>query len=174
MSWSCCLSWSGSCIGCRARPIGTGWCSRGALLAAFDERRPTRDVDLLARALTGDVDTIATLVRLAVSVDGGVVFDAAGLTAQVIREQDIYTGVRIVVPAQVDRARHPLRVDVNVGDPVTPAPVEVGFPATAGLLVGGSSSNVTAASRMPTPNAMSSAAGRISRPGPGREGRRDR
>ncbi len=46
-----------------------------------------------------------------------------------IREADLYTGVRIVVPASVARARHPLRVDVNVGDPVTPAPVEVTYPA---------------------------------------------
>lgn len=30
--------------------------------------------------------------------------------------------------ARLDRARHPLRIDVSVGDPVTPRPVEVEFP----------------------------------------------
>lgn len=56
----------------------------GMLLAAFDERRPTRDVDLLARATDNEVDTVAALVRdvLAVQVDDGVVFDAAALTAE--------------------------------------------------------------------------------------------
>jgi nucleotidyltransferase AbiEii toxin of type IV toxin-antitoxin system len=103
----------------------------GMLLAAFGERRPTRDVDLLARATDNDVDTAAALVRdvLAVEVDDGIVFDPAGLTARVIRSDERYAGVRIVVPARLDRARCPLRVDVSVGDPVTPAPVEIDFPA---------------------------------------------
>lgn len=46
-----------------------------------------------------------------------------------IRDADPYTGVRIAVPARIDRARHPLRIDINVGDPVTPEPVEVSYPA---------------------------------------------
>lgn len=33
------------------------------------------------------------------------------------------------MPARLDRARCPLRVDVSVGDPVTPAPAEIDFPA---------------------------------------------
>ncbi len=46
-----------------------------------------------------------------------------------IRSDERYAGVRIVVPARLDRARRPLRVDVSVGDPVTPAPAEIDFPA---------------------------------------------
>lgn len=30
------------------------------------------------------------------------------------------------------RARHPLRIDVNVGDPVTPAPIEIAYPTLLG------------------------------------------
>lgn len=103
----------------------------GMLLAAFDERRPTADVDLLAKAIANDIEVISGVVRevLAVEVDDGVTFEPDGLRAQVIRDADPYTGVRITVPARVDRARHPLRIDVNVGDPVTPAPVEVSYPA---------------------------------------------
>lgn len=103
----------------------------GLLLAAFDARRPTADVDFLAREVSNDVDAIAALVReiLAVEIDDGVIFEPSKLRAEVIREADLYTGVRVVVPARVARARHPLRVDVNVGDPVTPAPVEVRYPA---------------------------------------------
>ncbi len=40
--------------------------------------------------------------------------------------------MRITVPARIDRARHPLRVDINVGDPVTPEPVEVSYPSLLG------------------------------------------
>lgn len=103
----------------------------GMLLAAFDERRPTRDVDLLADATRNDVDAVASLVRevLVVAVDDGVMFEPDRMAAEVIREEEPYAGVRISVPARIDRAQVPLRVDVNVGDPVTPAPIEVEYPA---------------------------------------------
>jgi predicted nucleotidyltransferase component of viral defense system len=103
----------------------------GMLLAAFDERRPTADVDLLAQAIANDVDSISSVVRevLGIGVDDGVTFERAGLRAHVIRDADPYTGIRITVPARIDRARHPLRIDINVGDPVTPEPVEVSYPS---------------------------------------------
>jgi predicted nucleotidyltransferase component of viral defense system len=106
----------------------------GMLLAAFDERRPTADVDLLARAVNNDVESTTRIVVevLAVKVEDGVEFEPAGSRADVIRDADPYTGVRITVPARVDRARHPLRVDVSVGDPVTPRPVEIPYPALLG------------------------------------------
>ena len=103
----------------------------GMLLAAFEDRRPTADVDLLARSIANEVETISDVVRqiLALPLDDGVTFDAGSLRAEVIRDAELYSGVRIVVPASIDRARHPLRIDINVGDPVTPAPVEVEYPA---------------------------------------------
>jgi hypothetical protein len=106
----------------------------GMLLAAFDDRRPTGDVDLLAANITNDAETISRLIReiLAIGVDDGVAFEPDGLRAAVIREADPYTGVRITVPASIARARHPLRIDVNVGDPVTPAPVEIAYPTLLG------------------------------------------
>jgi Nucleotidyl transferase AbiEii toxin, Type IV TA system len=106
----------------------------GMLLAAFDYRRPTRDVDLLATAISNDVDTVAALVRelVAVDVDDGVVYEPGRLTARTIRERDQYTAVRVVVPARAGRAQQPLRVDVDVGDPVTPGPVEICYPALLG------------------------------------------
>lgn len=103
----------------------------GMLLAAFDERRPTGDVDLLARSIANDVDSISDVVRqiLAVPAEDGVAFDVGALRTAVIRDAEHYSGVRIVVPASVDRARHPLRIDVNVGDPITPGPIVVDYPA---------------------------------------------
>ena len=106
----------------------------GMLLAALDERRPTADVDLLARVIDNDVEIVSALVAeiLAVDVDDGVEFALEDLRAEVIREADLYAGIRIVVPARIARARHPLRVDVNVGDPVTPAPVDIDYPSLLG------------------------------------------
>lgn len=105
----------------------------GMLLAALDQRRPTGDVDLLAKDVANDVGTVCDLVRevLRLEFDDGVVFNVEELRAQLIRDTDLYSGVRIVVPATVARARHPLRLDVSVGDPVTPSPAEIEFPGPA-------------------------------------------
>jgi hypothetical protein len=107
----------------------------GMLLACLDSRRPTADVHLLAQAVANDVDTIAGVVKavLAIAVDDGGAYEPHRLSAQVIRDAELYAGVRLAVPARVDRARAVLRVDVNVGDPFTPAPVQVECP---GLLEG--------------------------------------
>lgn len=106
----------------------------GMLLAALGDRRPTRDVDLLALSVSNDIAAVTSVVRavLAVQVDDGVVFESDRLTTEIIREQDIYAGVRMAVPARLHRAQHPLRIDVNVGDPVTPGPVEVQYPSLLG------------------------------------------
>lgn len=103
----------------------------GMLLAALGERRPTADVDMLALQIDNDVMSATTLIRevLEVACDDGVEFDLANIRANTIRDEAIYSGVRIVVPARVDRARHPLRIDLNVGDPVIPAPTLIMYPA---------------------------------------------
>jgi len=103
----------------------------GMLLAVFEERRPTRDVDLLGIAIANDAESVAALVTeiTAIEVDDGVVFRPDQLTTQTIREQDVYAAVRVAMPATVATAEVALKVDVNVGDPVTPAPVEVTYPA---------------------------------------------
>ena len=106
----------------------------GMLLSAFGQRRPTRDIDLLAQATSNEPAAVAALVReiAAVEADDGVVYETGQLTTRLIREQDLYLAVRVAVPARVDRARQPLRIDVNVGDPVTPAPTVVSYPALLG------------------------------------------
>jgi Nucleotidyl transferase AbiEii toxin, Type IV TA system len=106
----------------------------GMLLAAMEARRPTADIDLLALAIGNDVPTIAGVVRevLRVRVGDGVDYEPDRLSASVIRDSELYAGVRLAVPARVDRARTVLRADVNVGDPVTPRPVEIDYPCLLG------------------------------------------
>jgi predicted nucleotidyltransferase component of viral defense system len=106
----------------------------GMLLSAFGQRRPTRDIDLLAKTTSNEPAAVATLVReiAAIEVDDGVVYETSQLTTRMIREQDLYAAVRVAVPARIDRARQPLRIDVNVGDPVTPGPTVISYPALLG------------------------------------------
>ena len=87
-----------------------------ALLAAYDTRRPPRDVDLRAQAIQADLDPVRQMVAeiAAIAIDDGLVFD--GAIAQTIREDDQHSGVRVSLSATLSNARLSLHVDVNVGD----------------------------------------------------------
>lgn len=106
----------------------------GMLLAAFDQRRPTRDLDMHADHLAGDLDsireTVADIAR--VVLDDGLAFDLGTVTAETIREGDPYEGVRVSVDARLHTARLTPKVDINVGDPVWPAPQPVELPRLLG------------------------------------------
>ncbi len=106
----------------------------GVLLAAFEERRPTRDIDLYAQAVESDVETIrATVCEIAaIALDDGVMFDAQTATAELIRDEEIYAGVRVTMQARLASARHRFHVDTNVGDPISPAPKDVYLPRLLG------------------------------------------
>lgn len=108
----------------------------GVLLAAFDSRRPTRDVDLAGLDIANDTRTVLDLVRRVLLVsppsDDGIEFDAETATAGVIREDADYSGVRVRVDAILARARLPFHVDVNIGDPIWPSPTTVTVPRIRG------------------------------------------
>jgi hypothetical protein len=106
----------------------------GVLLAAFAARRPTRDIDLAVRDLPGEVDDVLALVRriAAVAVDDGLVFAPEAASASSIRDEDQYAGVRVSLPCVLASARIRFHVDVNVGDPIWPAPGLVDLPRVLG------------------------------------------
>ncbi|SDZ15231.1 Nucleotidyl transferase AbiEii toxin, Type IV TA system [Amycolatopsis xylanica] len=97
----------------------------GLLLSVFNARRPTADADLLAQRLANDEATIVARVREIAetrSADDGVEFLTGTTTAQSIRDDAVYSGVRISMNCLVSTASVKLKLDINVGDPVTPAP----------------------------------------------------
>lgn len=102
----------------------------GLLLAVYDARRSTRDADLLARSVDADEQAVVALVTEIVSifVDDGLVFDTERVRSRPIRETGTYSGVRVVVPTFLGKARKNLALDVNFGDPVTPEALIVSFP----------------------------------------------
>jgi len=110
---------------------------KGAMLLAArsaDPFRPTRDVDLLG---FGDPDPQAMLAVFrdvcAVTLDDGVVFDAAALEIDRIREELEYGGLRIKTNAEVGGARVRVVIDVGFGDAVEPAPAEMDLPVLLDL-----------------------------------------
>lgn len=91
--------------------------------------RPTRDVDLLGFG-SSDLASIAQAFREIVSVtaDDGIVFDAASVRVEEIRKNAGYAGARVVVSAELARARCKTQIDVGFGDAVTPEPVDAVYP----------------------------------------------
>ncbi len=102
----------------------------GLLLAAFELRRPTRDVDMVG-SLDNDEGTIRTCIDEVVSLDldDGVTFKPEELTIEIIRDEDPYPGLRVRLPAYISRAQLKLTLDFNFGDPIVPAAERVTYPS---------------------------------------------
>lgn len=102
----------------------------GLLLAAYDARRPTRDADFAARQVTSDVEEITRLVQeiAAITADDGLAFDLDSARREVIRDEDAYSGVRVHLDCRLASAKTYLNVDINVGDPISPAPEPIRIP----------------------------------------------
>lgn len=102
------------------------------LLASFGTRRPTVDADALARNMASDQETVARRVAEVAAIedpDDGVEFLSDTVTTAVIRDDALYCGVRVTMTAQLATAQVKLRLDINFGDPVTPAPRTVELPS---------------------------------------------
>lgn len=110
----------------------------GVLLAAYGLRRPTTDIDGAALNTSNDVKSITGLVTdvasttLPAELDDGLTFDLDNVSAESIREEDKYGGVRVRLAARLATAVEPFHVDVNIGDPIWPEPTEISLPRLLG------------------------------------------
>jgi predicted nucleotidyltransferase component of viral defense system len=106
----------------------------GVLLAAYELRRPTADVDFAGVQLSNQIESVRRLITeiastaLSAELDDGLTFDLGNIRAETIREGDEYSGVRVRLITRLATARESFHVDVNVGDPIWPAPTEVFLP----------------------------------------------
>jgi Nucleotidyl transferase AbiEii toxin, Type IV TA system len=85
----------------------------GILLAALDARRPTRDIDFAVRVFENSAEKVLSAVRTiaAISLDDGMTFDSSGAGAEVIREEDTYSGIRVTLGGALSRAVVRFHVD---------------------------------------------------------------
>ena len=106
----------------------------GVLLAAYGTRRATRDVDFLATELDNDRDVVLQLCSRIAGAErnDGLDFDFGSARAELIRDDDEYSGVRVSMRCELARAQISFHIDVKVGDPVWPAPGMVEVPALLG------------------------------------------
>lgn len=92
--------------------------------------RATKDLDLLAlkSSSPGQLETVFRALSNLPVPDDGLAFPAESVTAEPIRENELYQGVRVTIEARLGKARIPLQVDVGFGDVVTPKAVKSLFP----------------------------------------------
>jgi hypothetical protein len=106
---------------------------KGAMLFTAwvtDPFRPTQDLDLLGfgdDAAPAMATAFSAICQQAVP-DDGLVFDAATIRAEAIREHDEYGGVRVRITARLGNAQIPVRIDIGFGDAITPGAVDLTFP----------------------------------------------
>ncbi|MCP4965052.1 MAG: nucleotidyl transferase AbiEii/AbiGii toxin family protein [bacterium] len=102
----------------------------GVLLAAYTDRRATRDIDLAARRLQADVKTIRALIAdvTATPIDDGLEFDSHEIDVDTIRDDAEYPGLRAKVTGRLASATIHFHIDINIGDPLWPEPRPVKIP----------------------------------------------
>ncbi len=95
------------------------------------EARTTKDIDLHARDIECDTDTIRHLLASAASItiDDGLTFDVESVRANPIRGQEGVVGVRGHVRGHLGTARGDLQVDVGCGDVITRGPRVIVYPS---------------------------------------------
>ena len=113
-------------------PARESFCLKGALLFDlwFDiPHRTTHDADFLGFG-PHDAVALATTMReiCGVHVDDGMIFDAASITVEEIREEARYGGLRVRLTATLGKARSTVQIDVGYGDAVSPGPEEAVYP----------------------------------------------
>lgn len=91
--------------------------------------RPTRDVDLLGLGNRSTERLIGVFKTICdENYDDGLIFETEFLSAEEIREQQEYNGIRLTLVARLEPAEIPIQIDVGFGDVVTPSPKHADFP----------------------------------------------
>ena len=110
---------------------------KGAMLFALwgsSLYRPTRDLDFTGYGSAETGDVLATIREIcAVSTpDDGLSFDPTTITAEPIRDDAEYQGLRVKLRATLDSARIPMQIDIGFGNAIEPPPVDADYPTLLG------------------------------------------
>ena len=92
--------------------------------------RATRDLDFTGygSSAVGDVLAIMRDVCAVRVAEDGLVFDSGSLSAEAIRDDAEYDGLRMRLQARLGVARIPLQIDIGFGNAIEPPAAEVDYP----------------------------------------------
>lgn len=106
---------------------------KGGMLVTLwigNENRVTRDADFLGYGDASPEHLIATFSQiLSPPADDGLMFDVDHLTAQALREEQQYGGIRLRTVARLGSTRIPITIDIGFGDAMTPTNYVVEYPS---------------------------------------------
>jgi predicted nucleotidyltransferase component of viral defense system len=106
---------------------------KGAMLYALwggAVYRPTHDLDFTGYG-SDDVRDVLLAFREVCLIpveDDGVVFDVEALSAETIRHDSEYAGLRVNFAAKLGAARIPMQIDIGFGDAIEPQARDVEYP----------------------------------------------
>jgi len=111
---------------------------KGGLLLylIMDEKaRATKDIDLLAKETAADLDVLHGIFAdiSAIPFEDAVTYDPGSITAEKIKEDAHYEGVRIKITAYLGNIRKSLQFDIGFGDVVVPKPETLEYPTLLGM-----------------------------------------
>ncbi len=106
---------------------------KGGMLVTLwtgDENRVTRDADFLGFGDASEDHLISVFSQIMSELaDDGLVYDVDGLTAEAIREEQQYGGIRLRTVAHLGKTRIPITVDIGFGDATTAPNYAVEYPS---------------------------------------------
>ena len=105
---------------------------KGALLFTlwYDmPHRPTRDADLLGFG-DSNLKSLEDAFRAisSIQVEDGIIFDPNSVVVEEIRKEAGYAGARVLITAELAKAKSKTQIDIGFGDVVTPHPIGAKYP----------------------------------------------
>lgn len=106
---------------------------KGALLLMMNDIskfRPTKDIDFLGKAVLNEMNEYKEMIKAIASIDcdDGVEFIADKISAEKIKEDADFEGVRVHLPYKMDTIKGYLSIDIGFGDKIVEGPYEIDFP----------------------------------------------
>lgn len=93
------------------------------------DNRETRDADFLGHGDASEATIRATFAEImGIASDDGLRFDIDNMATTTIRDDMEYGGIRVRVPAYLERTRIPMVIDIGFGDALPAPPDELDYP----------------------------------------------
>lgn len=114
-------------------PYQNNFILKGALLLMtydIEKTRPTKDIDFLGKSIKNDVESLKDIIQeiCSIKTDDGIEFIKEKISAELIKEEAEYGGVRIHIPYQMHTIKGVIQIDVGFGDKIIKGPTKIEFP----------------------------------------------
>jgi predicted nucleotidyltransferase component of viral defense system len=93
--------------------------------------RVTKDIDFIAKRIDNTLEELKKVFAeiCEIPIDDAVRYDVDSISAERIKENTDYEGIRIKVTGYLDKSRHILQFDIGFGDVIVPKPIEIDYPS---------------------------------------------